>query len=173
MGNIFGASGLQKAHKGMFVALVVLVLAGVLCSGCAKASDSTQSAAGSQSTSGSQSASSDQSASVGSPQVPSDAISWQEASKYVGQVVTIYGQVVNVTIDTEDSKNPTYFDMGAAYPDTNRFTMIVYGEDKLEFPESPDTMYGGKTIAVSGEVYEHDNVCYIKATSPSQVEVLD
>lgn len=104
--------------------------------------------------------------------VPEGAIPWQEASRHIGETVTIYGPVADAEFADTSSGQPTFIDLGAAYPDKNRVSMVVWGEDRDAFPEAPESMYAGCTICVTGEIYIYNDVCNIKVTSPSQVQVM-
>lgn len=104
--------------------------------------------------------------------IPSDAIEWTNASKYLGKTVTVYGPIVNSTSASSSNGLPTYLDMGAAYPASSRVSIVIWEEDAHNFPQSPTSMYEGKTICVTGEVYSYSGACNIKVTSPSQVKVI-
>lgn len=105
--------------------------------------------------------------------IPAGAISWEEASSHVGERVSVYGEVKAWDYRSESNGRPTYIDIGTAYPDKNRVTVVVWEEDRDAFPGIADnTGYVGRTICVTGEIYEYNGVCNIKAESPSQIEVL-
>lgn len=104
--------------------------------------------------------------------IPSDAVEWTNASKYLGRTATIYGPIVNSTVASSSNGSPTYLDMGAAYPASNRVSIVIWGEDAHNFPQSPVSMYEGKTVCVTGEVYSYSGACNIKVTSPSQVKIV-
>lgn len=105
--------------------------------------------------------------------VPAGAISWQEASQHAGETVMVYGPVREVDYASTSNGQPTFVDLGAAYPDPSRVTIVIWGEDRGAFPDNPETMYAGKTLCVTGELYIHEGVCNIKVTSPSQVQVIE
>jgi hypothetical protein len=173
MKNAYGTTGIGKAYGRALIAVVVLALAGALCCGCAaqpQASSASESASTSESASQSTSAGASASSEL---QLPADAISWEEASSHVGETVTVYGQVVEIDKDSDAKGQPTYFDLGVAFPDPSRTTMVIDEEDMDAFSDSPETAYAGKTICVTGEIYQHEGVNYVKVTSPSQVQVLD
>ncbi|MDZ4180083.1 MAG: hypothetical protein U1E29_12765, partial [Coriobacteriia bacterium] len=67
---------------------------------------------------------------------------------------------------------PTFVDIGARYPDTSRVSVVVWGDDRGSFSGSPEDMYLGKTIIVTGKVYIHNEVCNIEVQSPSQILVI-
>ena len=103
---------------------------------------------------------------------PDDAITWQEASQHIGETVTIYGSVASVDYSETSNGQPTFIDLGAAYPDASRVTVIIWGENRGAFPEPPEEMYGGKTICVTGVPYLYEGVCNIEVSSPSQIDFI-
>ena len=147
-------------------AFFALVLAGVLCGGCAQAPEATRN------TSDSQQASISQESGDATAQVPEGAISWEEASQHVGETTTVYGPVAVVAHDKIDDKDATFIDLGVAYPDPSRLSIVIYDSDLGAFSEDPQETYADKSLSVTGEIYVYDNECYIKATSPSQIEIV-
>jgi hypothetical protein len=107
------------------------------------------------------------------PQIPDGAIKWTEAKKHVGETVTVFGPVKGSKYASTSNGEPTFIDLGASYPDPSRVSIVVWGEDRDSFSGSPEEMYLGKTIAVTGEVYMYRGACNIEVQSPSQVRVLE
>ena len=105
--------------------------------------------------------------------VPEDAISWQEAPQHIGETVTVYGPVTGTEYASASNNQPTFINIGAAYPDDSRVTAVVWGEDRNSFPYPPETIPTGKTVCVTGELYAYDNATYVKVTSPNQLTVLE
>lgn len=103
---------------------------------------------------------------------PEGAIKWTEAQLHVGETVTIYGPVMGATYASTSKGSPTFVDIGAAYPDKSRVTMTIWGEDRGAFLPSPEAMFQGKTVCVSGKIYLYNGVCNIEVVSPGQVEVI-
>ena len=106
------------------------------------------------------------------PGIPDGAIDWTEAKGHIGETVTVYGPVKDSSYLRESNGQPTYIDIGAAYPDDSRVSMVVWGEDRGNFPDDPECMYLGKTVCVTGELYAYDNATYVKVARPDQVQVL-
>ncbi|MEG0504172.1 MAG: hypothetical protein RR547_05965 [Raoultibacter sp.] len=105
--------------------------------------------------------------------VPANAIDWTEAKQHIGETVTVYGTVVGSTFASESNEQPTYINLGAPYPDLNRVSIVVWGEDRGSFSQPPEDMYLGKTVCVTGEIYIYANACNIKVQSPSQIQVVE
>ena len=107
-----------------------------------------------------------------SPSIPAGAINWEEAQSHIGENVTIYGPIVETKYVQKVNGQPTYLNIGVAYPDTNGVTALIWGEDRGAFDHAPESTYKGKTICVTGEPYMYKGQCYIKVTSPHQIEIL-
>lgn len=107
------------------------------------------------------------------PQIPSNAIEWTKAKKHVGEVVTVYGDVVGSTYASSSNGQPTFMDIGAPYPDPKRLSVVIWREDIGNFSADPEDMYRGKSVCVTGEVYLYKGAPYIKVTSPAQMEIID
>ena len=108
-----------------------------------------------------------------SPDVPEGAITWDKASSHIGEYVTVLGPAVASEYMSSSNEQPTYIDIGEAYPDDDRVSLVVWGEDRDSFPDDPEDMYLHRTICASGELYEYDGAPYMKISSPDQIEVLD
>ncbi len=108
----------------------------------------------------------------GETAVPAGAISWQDASQHIGELVTVYGSVVGSNCASSSNGAPTFLDLGAAYPNESRVSVVIWGEDRPAFPEAPEAMYAGQTVCVTGVIYVYNDVCNIEVTSPSQIQVL-
>lgn len=105
--------------------------------------------------------------------IPEGAIDWSKASQYVGKTATFYGKVVDAEYASSSNSSPTFLDLGAAYPDSSRLSIVIWGKNRSKFSSAPESLYKGKTIAVTGEVYKYDGVCNIEVSSPSQIVVID
>jgi len=113
------------------------------------------------------------------PQIPSGAIKWTEATTHIGEVVSIYGPVKNVTHAYQSDGSPTFIDIGASYPDPRRVTVVIWGEHRANFPSAPESLYDGKTVCVTGEVYLYQDMASMNQShniaiqSPSQIQVIE
>lgn len=100
-------------------------------------------------------------------------VSWGEALSHVGERVTVEGLVISALYADSVSGEPTFLNMGRDYPASNRFQVVIWGEDRGSFPEAPESMYEGKTIRVTGEVSEYNGLAEIKVTSPNAIQVVE
>ena len=98
-----------------------------------------------------------------------NAISCHEAKDHVGERMAVYGTVVSTKYASESNGKPTFLDMCYAYPDPNRFTVVIWDDNRDKFPQPPEDYYNAKTIYVSGLIVLYDEVPEIEVTSPSQI----
>lgn len=103
----------------------------------------------------------------------SQAIPWDEASSHIGETVTIEGKVVAGFYADTSNGEPTFLNIGRDYPNPDRFTVVIWGDDRGSFPDAPESMYDGKTIRVTGDVSEYEGGAEIEVTSPDAIEVVD
>ena len=98
------------------------------------------------------------------------AVSWDKASSYVGQRVTVFGPVVDTRYASGSRGQPTFLDIGRAYPDPSRFTVIIWGDNRANFSQPPEIYYEGKSIYVAGLVTEYRGGAEIEVKSPAQIQ---
>lgn len=100
-----------------------------------------------------------------------DGIAWERALDYVGEKVTVLGRVVDGSFASQSNGSPTFLNMGHAYPDPDRFQVVIWGENRHRFSSPPEDMYLGENIAVTGVVKNYKGVPEIIVSSPKQIEV--
>lgn len=106
-----------------------------------------------------------------SPDFGPDTVSWNDAKNFVGQTKTVCGNVVRATFAENTNGQPTYLDLGRAYPDASRFSVIIWGNRRANFPSPPETLYRGKTICVNGVIRTYQGVPQIEARTPAQIQI--
>jgi hypothetical protein len=88
----------------------------------------------------------------------------------VGRTATVMGPVVGTKYASSSTGSPTFLNLGADYPSTSRFTIVIWIENRAAFGR-PEVRYRNRTICVRGLVYLYRGLPQIKATSPSQIRV--
>ncbi|MEW5717099.1 MAG: hypothetical protein AB1817_00585 [Chloroflexota bacterium] len=100
-----------------------------------------------------------------------ETISWSDAGNFVNQSKTVCGPVVRTTFAQTTNGQPTYLDLGRAYPDPARFSVLIWGNQRANFPSAPETLYHGKTICVTGKIASYRGTLEMEVRTPSQIEV--
>lgn len=103
-------------------------------------------------------------------ELPSGAISWDEAKYHIGERTTVCGPVVDTHWASGSKGEPTFLNIGKPYPDPNRFTVVIWIDCRANFPQAPEKYYSGKTICVSGLIIEYKGVTEIEVCHPSEIE---
>ena len=80
----------------------------------------------------------------------SQTIRPDQAKDYVNQNVRVCGAIDGYYLDTRSSKQPTFLDMGAPYPD-QPLVIVVWGDERSHFSYPLESLKG-KSICVSGLV---------------------
>lgn len=100
------------------------------------------------------------------------AINWRDASSVEGGQAVVQGPVVSASYQADVTGQPTFLNLGADYPDHSRFTVVIWGQDRADFPTPPEVLFDGMTLCVSGEVYEYEGAPQIRVDDPSQLSTL-
>ena len=100
-------------------------------------------------------------------------VSWDTAARHIGKRVTVEGPVVGTKWASGSKGSPTFLDLGRPYPDPARFTVLIWGEYRNEFPRPPESMYLGRVIRVTGDVSTYKGVTQMKVMGPDQIEVVE
>jgi micrococcal nuclease len=98
---------------------------------------------------------------------PNDIITWQEASKYIGQIKTVEGKIVQ----THNSGKACFLNFHSDYK-ANHFYLVIFPEDYAKFLEAPEKLYQDKKILVRGRIKEYQGKSEIIVKDPEQVEIM-
>lgn len=91
---------------------------------------------------------------------------WQDAGQYIGQRVTVEGDVVR----SYDSGKVTFLNFAQDYKGT--FSVVVFASDYAKWPQTPDQFYLGQKIRATGKVKEYQGAPEMIVESPEQIEVV-
>ena len=100
-----------------------------------------------------------------------DVISWHDVKNHIGEYVTVRGTVVNTQWAKNEKGKPTFLNIGRPYPVQDRFVVKIMGRYRKSFPTPPETMYYGKTIAVTGIINISNGVPQIEVSKPGDIEI--
>ena len=102
--------------------------------------------------------------------LPAGAISWDKAKDHIGDRTTVCGLVAGTKYGATSRGKPTWLNIGKDYPSSERFVVIIWGENRGNFPQPPESYYDGKSICVSGLIQEYEGIPQIEVTTPDQIE---
>jgi len=102
--------------------------------------------------------------------LPAGAIWWYEAKDHIGDRATVYGPVAGTFYGSSVKGRPTFLNIGEDHPSKKRFTVVIWGQNRGNFPEPPESFYEGKTICVTGLIQEYDGIAQIEVTTPDQIQ---
>ena len=102
--------------------------------------------------------------------LPAGAISWDKAKDHIGDRTTVCGPVAGTFYGSSVNGRPTFLNIGADYPSSQRFTVVIWGQNRSNFPQAPESYYKGKTICVSGLIQEYEGIAQIEVTTPDQIQ---
>lgn len=100
-----------------------------------------------------------------------NAIAWSEAAGSVGRRATVRGEVVAAHYAAAGEGQPALLDIGRAYPDPSRFTVVVWGRDRENFPTPPEQAYRGRTICATGFLDTALGSPEVEVTSPASISL--
>ena len=89
---------------------------------------------------------------------------------HVGEKVTVCNKVYWTKFLEQANKQPTFLNLGAAYPD-NPLTVVIFGDDRKNFNQAPEIMYDEKEICVTGEIKEFKGKPEIIVDNPDEIVI--
>jgi hypothetical protein len=103
--------------------------------------------------------------------LPDGVIDWSDAKQHVGENAVIYGTVQSVKYASSSNGSPTFLNIGVDYPNENRVSVIIWDKNRGNFSPSPESLYSGQEVYVSGYIDTYNGVVEIEVSNPSQIEV--
>ena len=97
-----------------------------------------------------------------------EKISIDSVSKHIGEAVTVCSKVFGTKF--LDKSQVTFLNVGAQYPDA-LLTIVIFGKDRINFKENPETMYADKQICVTGFIKQYKGKEEIIVSHPEEIKV--
>lgn len=101
---------------------------------------------------------------------PAAAISASEAMGHIGSRKTVCGAVKSPTYARSSRGQPTFLNLDRPYPN-QIFTVVIWGSNRGNFPQGPESLYRDKKICATGLIESFKGVPQIEATSSSQIQI--
>jgi uncharacterized protein YceK len=94
-----------------------------------------------------------------------NALTWQQASKKTGSTVSVTGRVTSAhfALWKSGKGSMTFLDMGAKYPSTNRFSIVIWNRNVEKL--------AGKLVCARGEVGVYKGVPEMSVDNPAGLAV--
>jgi len=99
-----------------------------------------------------------------------ETIEAAEAAGYVGEEVTVCGQVVDAAYLARSSSRPTFLNFERAFPETP-FTVVIWPAVRERFDEPPHEYFLGKTLCVDGRITLYKGRPQIVVDAVDQIRV--
>lgn len=91
-----------------------------------------------------------------------------EAKHHVGETVIVTATVASTKFAKESKGKPTFLNLDLPYPD-QPCAIVIYGEDRRNFPEPPEKLYADRTVQVVGKIELRRGSPQIVVRSPDQI----
>jgi hypothetical protein len=79
------------------------------------------------------------------------AVKLEDASKHVGDSVTVCGKVAGGIFLEQMENSPTFLSLGAAYPD-QLLTLVIWKDQRAHYEPAPETQYIDKEVCATGKI---------------------
>jgi hypothetical protein len=67
--------------------------------------------------------------------------SWSSVGRHLGDPIRVKARVASVVYARRSSGRPTFINLGRRYPHPKRVTLVIWGEDRANFPRAPERMF--------------------------------
>jgi DNA/RNA endonuclease YhcR with UshA esterase domain len=91
-----------------------------------------------------------------------------EAKAHIGETATVCGTVASARYAAQSRGRPTFLNLDAPYPN-QVFTVVIWGDARLNFPEPPEAAYRRKRICVTGLIETYRGVPQIVVRTPATI----
>ena len=96
-------------------------------------------------------------------------ITLQEVSKHVGDTVTVCGKIFGGVFLSSAKNQPTFLNVGAAYPN-QQLTVVIWNNARKLFNYKPEEKLKGKTMCITGKIELFKNKPQITVIKPDQLQ---
>lgn len=97
----------------------------------------------------------------------------EEASKHIGQTVTICDKIAGGKFLENAKTRPTLLTMGGGVAANSRLTIVINPEDRKNFPGHPEETFSGKLACVTGKLVDYKGKPEIIVTKPEEIQTLN
>lgn len=98
-------------------------------------------------------------------------ISWDQAGHHIGEEWMVCGPVMDTHYATSSNGLPTFLNIGETFPHPDRFTIVIWGDDRDKFPGKPEDIYIDLEICATGMIEEYNDMPEMIVTEPDQITI--
>jgi DNA/RNA endonuclease YhcR with UshA esterase domain len=98
------------------------------------------------------------------------SLSPEDAYKHIGETQTVCGTVASTYYSIRSKAQPTFLNLNKPYPN-QIFTIVIWGSDRPNFSQPPETMYKNCKVCVTGKITTYRNKPQIVVKDPSQIQI--
>ena len=102
---------------------------------------------------------------------PATDLTAAEAIQHVGSRKTVCGEVESPTYARSSRGQPTFLNLDRPFPN-QIFTVVIWGSNRSNFPQAPESMYRDERICATGLIESFRGVPQIDATRASQIQIV-
>ena len=104
-------------------------------------------------------------------EAPANYVRTVEAHKYIGDVKTVCGKVIESRFASSSRGHPTLLNIDRPYSDP-LFTIVIGGNDRINFDSPPEVYYLYESICVTGLIQSQEGVAQIEINYPKQILII-
>ena len=100
------------------------------------------------------------------------SISTVEAGEHIGEYASVCGVVKSAAYLSRSKGQPTFLNLDRPYPD-QPFTVVIWGTTRALFARSPESLFDGHRICVSGTIVMYKGKPQIVVDDPEQIALAE
>jgi DNA/RNA endonuclease YhcR with UshA esterase domain len=96
-------------------------------------------------------------------------ITLSEINQHIGDSITVCGKIFGGKFLDAAKNQPTFLNIGAAYPDQS-LTVVIWNNTRKQFAYKPEEKLKGKTVCITGRIEIFKEKPQITIQQPGQLE---
>lgn len=101
-----------------------------------------------------------------------DPTPWDEARQAAGGTAAVAGPVAHATYEPDVEGEPTFVNLGRAYPEPERFDVVIFPDVRDQWEAPPEEAVSGERVCVRGLVNVRDGVAQIVLEAREDLVIL-
>jgi hypothetical protein len=93
----------------------------------------------------------------------------EDVKNHIGDSVKLMAKIYGGKYLESAQGTPTFLNVGDRYPDAP-LTLVIWGDTRKKFTTTPETIYTGKNVTITGKLILYKNRPEIIITDPNQIQ---